>query len=306
MATGSWRAWVKQTALRTGTFAAAARLRAASGAAVLCYHGVRPEIDADPRLPFAGLHVPTAYLAQHLDVIRRIGRPVSLGQLLDGLAGRQRLPPRAVHVTFDDGYRSVMTRALPLLERADVPASVFVSRRPIERRSLFWFDGLSRARGDEAAVAARDHDRPDWKALVDEWSTPAPDGDELATLTSGQVATLASHPLLAIGSHTDTHPPLAQLAPADQRAEIVRGIDAVEAWTGRRPIAFAYPVGRPDRDFDASTVALVAECGVQAAFTTAPGRCTRLSPILSLPRFVAVDGWDGAELAYRLSVAWRS
>ncbi|MDP9898877.1 poly-beta-1,6-N-acetyl-D-glucosamine N-deacetylase PgaB [Variovorax ginsengisoli] len=48
--------------------------------------------------------------------------PVSLQQIIDARAGGKPLPPRAVLLSFDDGYESAYTKAFPLLKRFGYPA----------------------------------------------------------------------------------------------------------------------------------------------------------------------------------------
>jgi biofilm PGA synthesis lipoprotein PgaB len=50
--------------------------------------------------------------------------PISLQQIVDARAGKQPLPPRAILLTFDDGYESVYTKVFPLLKRFNYPAVV--------------------------------------------------------------------------------------------------------------------------------------------------------------------------------------
>src|SRR5688500_8722151 len=51
---------------------------------------------------------------------------VSLDDCADWLAGRCDLPACAAAITFDDGYASVASRAVPFLVSQAVPATVFV------------------------------------------------------------------------------------------------------------------------------------------------------------------------------------
>ncbi len=299
-----WRA-TKVAAHELGVFRLLARRRPWPGAVVLCYHAIRASAAVPDGLTFAGLHVPAPYFAQHLDVIRRLGMPIGLSQLVAGLQGRSALPARAIHVTFDDGYRSVLTRALPLLERANVPASLFLSRRPIEQRTLHWYDAMARQLGDEAVMSLRDGGAANWPDVVAKWSPPAGSADELATLTPDEVSTLASHPLIELGSHTDSHPPLAQLDIPMQASEIARGIEAVTSWTGHAASSFAYPIGRPRIDYNGDTMEVLRRLGVAVAFTTGEGWASASRPLLEQPRFLMVDGLDGAELAYRLARRWQ-
>jgi peptidoglycan/xylan/chitin deacetylase (PgdA/CDA1 family) len=54
------------------------------------------------------------------------------------------LPRRAVVVTFDDGYADNLYTAKPLLERFEVPATIFVTTGYIGRDREFWWDELER------------------------------------------------------------------------------------------------------------------------------------------------------------------
>jgi biofilm PGA synthesis lipoprotein PgaB len=50
--------------------------------------------------------------------------PISLQHIIAARAGKQPLPPRALLLTFDDGYESVYTKVFPLLKRFNYPAVV--------------------------------------------------------------------------------------------------------------------------------------------------------------------------------------
>jgi peptidoglycan/xylan/chitin deacetylase (PgdA/CDA1 family) len=54
------------------------------------------------------------------------------------------LPRRAVVVTFDDGYADNLLNAKPLLEKFDLPATVFITTGYVGRNREFWWDELER------------------------------------------------------------------------------------------------------------------------------------------------------------------
>lgn len=110
---------------------------ASSGTIILLYHRVI-ELDSDPQC----LAVSPAHFRQHLEIIRREFRPVSLSDLVESHS-TGRMPPRGVVVTFDDGYADNLEIAAPLLEEFDVPATVFVTPR-FENAGEFWWDELER------------------------------------------------------------------------------------------------------------------------------------------------------------------
>lgn len=53
-------------------------------------------------------------------------KPISVSDMTDFVYGRKILPEKCVVVTFDDGYESNLTLALPVLKKYGVPATVFM------------------------------------------------------------------------------------------------------------------------------------------------------------------------------------
>src|SRR5215467_4451596 len=89
---------------------------------ILMYHRIA-ELQSDPW----GLAVSPRHFAEHLEVLRRHGQPRPLAQTVKALQ-RQGLPGgRPLVVTFDDGYADNLYNAAPLLDRYDVPATVFLT-----------------------------------------------------------------------------------------------------------------------------------------------------------------------------------
>ena len=54
------------------------------------------------------------------------------------------LPPDAVALTFDDGYRDNLTNAKPLLIEHEVPASILIATGYVGQTGEFWWDELAR------------------------------------------------------------------------------------------------------------------------------------------------------------------
>jgi peptidoglycan/xylan/chitin deacetylase (PgdA/CDA1 family) len=112
--------------------------RFASHALILMYHRVT-ELPNDPYL----LAVTPKHFAEQLEVIRKHYFPMRLESLVDALR-EGRVPRRAVIVTFDDGYADNLYSAKPLLERYDIPATVFVTAGHVGHPCEFWWDELDR------------------------------------------------------------------------------------------------------------------------------------------------------------------
>jgi peptidoglycan/xylan/chitin deacetylase (PgdA/CDA1 family) len=117
-------------------------------ALILLYHRVG-EVGVDPW----ALTVTPDRLAGHLACLQDQYRVVRLDELPERLRGpRER---RLVAITFDDGYRDVLTLAAPLLDRAGASATVFVTTGRLDSDEEYWWDALARiALGDHALPPA--------------------------------------------------------------------------------------------------------------------------------------------------------
>jgi peptidoglycan/xylan/chitin deacetylase (PgdA/CDA1 family) len=105
---------------------------------ILLYHRV-VALATDPQL----LSVTPERFAEHLEVVRERYAVVRLEDVV-GLADQRRPPRRWVAVTLDDGYADALHQARPIMERFDVPATVYVTSGQIGSTAEFWWDDLER------------------------------------------------------------------------------------------------------------------------------------------------------------------
>ncbi len=88
----------------------------------ICWHGFE---DTDPDQTYLG--VTSRRLVEQLTWLKANGYiAVTLDQILAARDGGPPLPPRAVLLTFDDGYRSFYTHAFPVLKAMNLPAVLAV------------------------------------------------------------------------------------------------------------------------------------------------------------------------------------
>jgi len=190
---------------------------------ILLYHSVS---DAPPMWIRSFSVTPSAFRRQ-LELIRESGAaPLRVSDYAAALAGEVSLPARAVVITFDDGLADFRDLAMPALDDAGLPATLFVTSGFLEGVSLP--PGVSRPVGPWL----------DRKALPE-------------LLAQG----------LEIGAHSHTHPHLDTLSVGAARAEVERPKEVLEEILGARVHSFAYPHG-----FLSSTVRrLVRESGYTSA-----------------------------------------
>jgi peptidoglycan/xylan/chitin deacetylase (PgdA/CDA1 family) len=264
--------------------------------AVLTYHRIdEPERrpDLDPALISA---TPTEFERQ-IRMISEQFRPLAADELLAVRAGRDRLPPRAVLVTFDDGYADFLAHAWPVLRRYRVPVTLFVTTDGRDDPATrYWWDRLHASlvatnRADLPASpigpislvsaverrAAGGRLRTHFKQLPHEAAMDALEellGDLGAAQPSGSPALMSWPDLrtlaaegVAIAPHTRTHPVLTGVEPRRLVDEIEGSRGDLEASLGSVTPLFAYPAGGHDR----GVAEAVERAGLRAAFTTVRG-----------------------------------
>jgi peptidoglycan/xylan/chitin deacetylase (PgdA/CDA1 family) len=174
--------------------------------AILAYHKIG---EAPPGGWQTWFYVPEESFVGHLTYLREHGwQVIDLLTLLRGIAAPESLPERAVLLTFDDGYRSMRTVALPWLLRFGYPAVLFVPTDYIG-----GFNGFDVGYEPEEAIC-------DW--------------DDLQEL---------EHSGVSIQSHGASHRSFSKLGLPEQVEELVRSKITLEAGLEKPVEVLAYPYG---------------------------------------------------------------
>ena len=279
---------------------------------ILIFHRVLPELD-----PLFPGEIDAQRFSSICAALARDYRVMTLGQALS-LRAEQRLPPRALAITFDDGYADNASQALPILQRHGLKATFFIATAFLDGGRM-WNDSiiecLRRTRREaldlecvglgSMPMATVDQRRtsikavlprvkymglPDRKAAIDNLMKAAggPSLPDDLMLRSGQVQELHAAGM-EIGGHTVHHPILSAIPDRQAKEEIIAGRARLMTLTGASVDMFAYPNGGPDRDYDLRHVQMVREAGFQAAVSTATGVIGRDADLFQLPRFTP---WD--------------
>jgi peptidoglycan/xylan/chitin deacetylase (PgdA/CDA1 family) len=282
---------------------------------ILIYHRVVPE--PDPLVPDT---VCAAEFDRQLAVLKRWFTVLPLREATARLRNGT-LPVRAACITFDDGYADNVTVAMPCLRRRGLPAVFFLATSFIDGGRM-WNDSLietvRRVRGDtldarslglgmlllssidlrrqaisNLLAAIKYLPSEQRQARVEELAAQAC-GDLPSDLmmTREQVRGLQASGM-EVGAHTITHPILATLDLQRARREIGDCKNELEAIIGTRVSLFAYPNGKPGRDYRAEHVDMVKRLGFEAAVSTAWGVAHAASDPFQLPRFTPWDRTPG-------------
>ncbi|MCO5065503.1 MAG: polysaccharide deacetylase family protein [Rhizobiaceae bacterium] len=268
---------------------------------VFTLHHVRPA-QTHPFQPNAILSITPQFLDSAIGVALECGlTPVRLEDVPALLADDG--APRFFAVTLDDGYRNNAQYAAPVFARYGVPYTIFatagfwdrsrtpwweVAERMLQRSETLTFDFGDGERVHPAgSVAQKQALFSRLAAFVNTNEEDAAIGridaaalrcgvvpvDLLAELVmdAGELRDLAARdPLASIGAHSLTHSNFARLDAERLRTEIEGSVAAVEALTGVRPKAFAYPYGWSTAAGEREARA-VADAGLAVGVTTRPG-----------------------------------
>jgi peptidoglycan/xylan/chitin deacetylase (PgdA/CDA1 family) len=262
-------------------------------ALVLLYHRVSEAPDDLHEIAVT----PDAF-REHMAYVREHCHPLPLDELVT-LLREQRVPDRAVAVTFDDGYSDNYTAARPALEEFEIPATLFFPTERIDDEQEFWWDVLAHALLSAAGVPSelqielpegprRFSTSTKEQRLETHWSiyhaivtSPADDRDRIVEnvrnwsrhalsdrsvprrMSGAMLREFARSPRLTIGAHSVRHEMLSRQPAATQQREICQSREHLEQLLERKVTAFAYPFGA----YSAETLAAAAAASLDLAVT---------------------------------------
>jgi peptidoglycan/xylan/chitin deacetylase (PgdA/CDA1 family) len=286
--------------------------------AVLTYHHVAEPDGTYAFDPDVADVTPTQFRHQ-LELLLRRCTPIGIDDLCNALDGAP-LPKNPLLITFDDGYRSNLEVAVPILRELGAKATFFIATAFAGERRLYWWEAIAnivhRARKrdidlDYPVPTAVDLDAPgavrklqgvvkdtigldvdrfvrELAAAADAEWTPAYERALAASLIMGwdEIRAVAAAGM-DVESHTRSHRVLQTLEPAELVDELAGSRLDLEREIGRPVRAVAYPVGRRIADVPELRHA-VARAGYRIGFTNASG-VNRL--------WMGVDAYDVRRLA---------
>ena len=230
---------------------------------------------------------------------------MALSELLTRADESRPLPPRAVAITFDDGFSDNYHVALEVLERHGLPATLFVSTEWVDRQAPIWFelcsyacmtlpvgaivtdligqplpmadDIASRRRSTRLLLSRLKRVPNDVRLeLVDEIRRRL-DTERFEMLWRGESAPLIWDEVRAmrrrgveIGSHAVSHPILSQLSDAELDREVTHSRERLQIELGEPIDLIAYPVGG-HHAYDARVVRAARRAGYRYGVSYIPG-----------------------------------
>ena len=229
------------------------------------YHAVSDE--AMPHVRWLYPVVPVDEFEAALRYIKARYTAVSYAQLHAHFTARTPLPPNAVHISFDDGFRQCFDIARPLLLKYEIPATFFVTTDWVDNKAMFYRNKVAlcieRLHADPAALDALGDFFPgertldaaiawlkelrlpdeatihsvcralgvDWEAFLQEYQP---------YVTREQIRRMQGEGF-TIGAHTLTHRKLRGLPREEIEREMAESCRRVMDITGQAVVPFSFP-----------------------------------------------------------------
>lgn len=215
---------------------------------IWCLHRVLPE-----RSAFASnreLEITPDYLEQIVVEKQRQGfRFVDMDAFMMAARGK-RQGKKLIHITFDDGFADVFTHAYPVLERYQVPFTLYVTTdMPDGKADLWWLQLEQMADGNAdwfEKTMKRVYDRNENMATVMHEITSSaydPAICQQMSLDWEQIRKMVSEGLCTVGSHGVSHSALSLLSTEEAVHELVASKQRLEEMLGVEIRHFSYPHG---------------------------------------------------------------
>lgn len=211
--------------------------------------------------------------AEHLDYLRRFGEFISLDDAVALIASGVVIDGRYFCVGFDDGFKSCMTGAFPILAERAIPATFYVVTDMIGR-ALSPSDPVAR---DVFGFCGKDGiEFLSW--------------DDCLTMIAGG---------MTIGSHTVSHVHLAECGTDQVARELAQSKMIIERETRRKCAHFCAPYGSAMSDRDTQ---IARTTGYLSSSTGLRGANRRGGDVFGLHRDHLMANWGIHQLRYFMSL----
>lgn len=258
---------------------------------ILAYHRVRDVVEEQFDFDLALISATSQQFRAQVAWLKSEYTPIRLCDVIECIDAGRPLPPKAVVITFDDGYDDNYHVAFPILREFGVPATFFVSTGYIDSGMSYAYDWLvhlfycnsashvvipelrietpmPRGRNERAALAERVLDRikalPEAqqaaiiRRIEEEWSIPRTAHVDSRPMTWDQLREMHAAGM-EIGSHGVNHWMLARLPHAEMAAELADSRSTLDRELKAPVQVISYPVG----GLDAYNDAVIAEVRAQ-------------------------------------------
>ena len=259
--------------------------------AVLCYHRISDNNKIlNKNNPLSGLEVHQNIFEEQIRYLKNKFEVLSLSELKKHI--EQKNKNFAISITFDDGYLDNINLALPVLEKYNVPATIFVVTRFLEKKDFMWWyflwENLNKQKyiffNSKKININNDKDIVNWFGnLSKEVINLSYENQKLylnkvfgieidynfkdLLFDFEQLINLSKNELIEIGSHTLTHAKLTTLKSSEIYNELSNSKKIIEEKIKKKVDFLAYPYGSKN-EVNNQIIEIAKDVGYKMAFST--------------------------------------
>lgn len=243
---------------------------------------------------------------------------VGLKELVGCISGSVKPKDRLLAITFDDGPRSYMTQALPVMEVHDVPSTCFLITDCVDDKAVYWrylynfcinkgyqqeladyinYEYKANITTSEIISFSRNHyDTPKNLCIIEKLlDNVVPEEvyrkqDRDLFLSMKDIGNLKQNPLVSFGIHTRSHPVMKGLSDAEIHSEIAGCLDFYRSRIGDDAPMFSIPFGRLFRDYDERAITIAQALSINVVLSAYGGGNAIGQPLYNIRRVPVNDG----------------
>jgi peptidoglycan/xylan/chitin deacetylase (PgdA/CDA1 family) len=241
--------------------------------AILVYHRVVKDEQIEEALEL-GLTVSFSNFERHIKELKSKYKICSMNEFVENL--KKKTNEFMIAITFDDGYKDNLYQALPILAKHEVPASIYITTRFLNKDVNIWWYELADIIQNRTEINFQYQEKKFYFLLENKkqkltayqnliklfknlridkqnelmekiTNTKKRKNYSKICLNSEEILMLEKNPLITIGSHGHNHLNLKILSDDEVKYEITKSLEILENLLNRKVKHFAYPFGGKDQ-----------------------------------------------------------
>ena len=237
---------------------------------------------------------------------------IGLEELAGCISGDAKPKDRILSITFDDGPKSYITQALPVMEVYDVPSTCFLITDCVDDKALYWryLYNFCINKGHQQELAGfinheyktnispaeiisftRGHyDRTKNLFIIEKLLDKVISEevyrkkDKDLFLSMEDIGKLKKNPLVSFGIHTRSHPVLKFLTDEEIYYEIAGSLDFYRSRIGNETPMLSLPFGRLFMDYDERAIEIAKTLSINVVLSAYGGGNAEGQPLYNIRR----------------------